>query len=702
MKLPIAMRISYLRKYHDDNYIDFYDWLRNKNNSKIRKYLYDENQYTNISTSNLKLLEVNIFKEIKARNKETDLSVPIYQNGWWYYSRSQEGKQYPLHCRCPVNSLTRYQISNSEKYIDKNFEQILLDENSESEGHDYFSLGVASISLDNNILAFSVDFTGNERYTLRFKNLYTGKLYKDTVENISAGGTWSADNQTFYYTSLDESWRPDTVWRYQLNSGKTSEKLYQEFDESFWVSVERTRSDKYIFINSRSAKTTETQYIDTLNSGSNIVKVWNRCDSVEYVVEHITVGNENKFLIMHNKDAENFTLVESSINIPTNFRILIEQQKDIRLENLEAFKDFLAISYRKQAVSNIMLWSLTKSGYGKLKELAFNLNLTSVEISENPNWYTSKLKINMSSFLTPTKVYNIDLITYELTLLRKQTVLGFYKKENYLEYRNWAITQDGTYVPISIFHRSDLKFPAPTVLYGYGAYEICENPKFSISRLSLLDRGMIFAVAHIRGGGEMGRKWYDQGRLMNKKATFTDFIAVARHLINTKITNAQSLVALGGSAGGLLMGVIANISPRIFSGVLAQVPFVDSLNTILNPKLPLTITEWDEWGNPLENPEFYYYIKSYTPYENISKQDYPTILAMTSLNDTRVQYVEPAKWVSSLKYNKTNRRLVLLKTTMTAGHCGLSGRYDYWNEISFQNSWLIGASKCNDFNINNY
>jgi len=350
------------------------------------------------------------------------------------------------------------------------------------------------------------------------------------------------------------------------------------------------------------------------------------------------------------------------------------------------------VSYRGEALPRIQLWPIENDGFGRPEEISFDSELMSAGLGANPNWGSPKLRIGAGSFVTPVRIYDLDLLTGERTLLREQPVLGDYRREDYVERREWALAADGTKIPISIVHRAGIEFPAPALVYGYGAYEMCEDPRFSIARLSLLDRGMIFAVAHVRGGGEMGRLWYEHGKLLEKKNTFTDFIAVGQHLVDSGQTRPQQLVALGGSAGGLLMGAVANMAPDLFAGILAQVPFVDPLTTILDPSLPLTVTEWDEWGNPLSDSDVYHYMKSYSPYENVAAHHYPAILAMTSLHDTRVYYVEPAKWVAALRHTKSDANPVLLKTQMTAGHGGISGRYERWKETAYQYAWLLAAA----------
>ena len=405
------------------------------------------------------------------------------------------------------------------------------------------------------------------------------------------------------------------------------------------------------------------------------------------------MGGQDRFLILHNDGAVNFTLAEAPVSDPGMQRTLIAHRDDVRLDAVDAFEHHLVVSYRRAALPRIQLWPIGEDGqYGQPEEIAFDTELMSAGLDANPTWSSPKLRIGAASFITPTQIYDLDLATGERILLREQPVLGDYRREDYVERREWAQAADGTRIPLSIVYRAGIEFPAPTMLYGYGAYEICEDPRFSIARLSLLDRGMVFAIAHVRGGGEMGRLWYQHGKLLEKKNTFTDFVAAARHLVDTRLTRREKLVAMGGSAGGLLVGAVANMAPELFAGILAQVPFVDPLTTILDPSLPLTVTEWEEWGNPLSDSNVYFYMKSYSPYENITAKPYPPILAMTSLHDTRVHYVEPAKWVAALRHANTDGNPVLLKTQMSAGHGGISGRYERWKEIAFQYAWLLAVA----------
>ncbi|OBG30188.1 S9 family peptidase [Mycobacterium sp. 852002-51057_SCH5723018] len=690
---PTAKRVESRREHHGDVFVDPYEWLRDKADPEVIAYLEAENDYADRMTARLEPLRQQIFDEIKARTKETDLSVPTRQGDWWYYARTFEGKQYRVQCRCPIADPDDWNPPLLDENTEIPGEQVLLDSNAEAEGHEFFALGAAMVSLDGNLLAYSVDTVGDERYTLRFKDLRTGELFGDEIADIAAGVTWAADNRTVYYLTLDPAHRPDKVWRHRLGSTEPAELVYHEPDERFWVGAGLTRSEKYVFIAAGSSITTEMRYADSADPDARFTVVLPRREGVEYSVEHAVVDGQDRFLILHNDGAVNFVLSEAPVSDPTRQRTLIPHRDDVRLDGVDAFAGHLVVSYRRDALPRIQLWPIgSDGGYGEPDEISFDSELMWCGLAGNPNWESPKLRIRAGSLVTPAQIYDLDFGTGERTLLREQPVLGGYRPDDYVERRDWALADDGTRVPVSIVHRADIEFPAPALLYGYGAYEICTDPSFSIARLSLLDRGMAFVIAHVRGGGEMGRLWYEHGKLLEKRNTFTDFVAVARHLVASGVTGPQQLVALGGSAGGLLVGAVANLAPELFAGILAQVPFVDPLTTILDPSLPLTVTEWDEWGNPLSDSHVYWYMKSYSPYENVGDKRYPAILAMTSLNDTRVYYVEPAKWVAALRHADTDGAPILLKTQMNAGHGGVSGRYRAWEETAFQYAWLLAAA----------
>ncbi|QBS42713.1 S9 family peptidase [Nocardia sp. CS682] len=698
---PIAKTVPTERVHHGDVFIDEYEWLRDKENPEVIAHLEAENAYTEAQTAHLAQLRDSIFDEIKGRTQETDLSVPTRMGDYWYYSRSFEGKQYGVHCRCPIaadaEGIDAWTPPQLEAGTEVPGEEVLLDSNVVAEGHDFFALGAFSLSHDGNLLAYSVDTVGDERYVLRFKDLRTGEMLPDAIAETAPGATWSLDGTHVFYQTVDESWRPDTVWRHRLGSPTAADvKVFHEPDERYWVSITSTRSEKYLMIWVGSKITTEGWVLESDDPEGEFRVILPRREGVEYSAEHAVVGGEDRFLILHNDvvdgvKAENFVLADAPVADPANLRLLIEHRDDVRLEDIDAYADHLVLSYRREALTRVAVWPLTESGYGERRELEFDLELFAVGAGANPEWAQPTLRIGLTSFITPVQVFDYVPATGDLLLRKEQPVLGGYDANDYEQHRDWAVAEDGTRVPISLVWKKGLPVdaPKPLLLYGYGSYEASMDPSFSVSRLSLLDRGMVFAVAHVRGGGEMGRLWYEHGKTLTKKNTFTDFVACARHLIDTGVTAADRMIADGGSAGGLLMGAVANLAPELFTGILANVPFVDPLTSILDPSLPLTVIEWDEWGNPLADKDVYDYMKSYAPYENVEAKDYPAILAITSLNDTRVLYVEPAKWVAKLRATKTGDAPLLLKTEMSAGHGGVSGRYEKWKEVAFEYAWVL-------------
>ncbi|MFE6924099.1 S9 family peptidase [Nocardia sp. NPDC057663] len=698
---PIAKKVPFERVHHGDTFVDEYEWLRDKDDPEVIAYLEAENSFTEAQTDQLQPLRDKIFDEIKARTQETDLSVPTRLGEYWYYSRSFEGKQYGVHCRCPIDAnadgIDAWTPPQLEAETVIEGEQVLLDSNVLAEGLDFFALGAFSLSHDGNLLAYSVDSTGDERYTLRIKDLRTGELLPDEVVGAAPGATWSLDGTHIFYQTVDESWRPDTVWRHRVGAAAdTDVTVFHEPDERYWVSVGASRSEKYLMIWLGSKITTEGWVLESDNPEGEFRVLLPRREGVEYSAEHAVITGEDRFLILHNDvvdgvKAENFVLAEAPATDPSDMTILIGHREDVRLEDIDAFANHLVLGYRRDALPRLSVWPLTTEGYGELTELDFGLELFSAGAGSSPEWEQPTLRVGVTSFITPMQVFDYVPATGELLLRKEQPVLGGYDPNDYEQHRDWAVAQDGTRIPISLIKRRDLPAdgPKPMLLYGYGSYEASIDPSFSVSRLSLLDRGMVFAVAHVRGGGEMGRLWYEHGKTLQKKNTFTDFVSCASHLIGSGATAADRLIADGGSAGGLLVGAVANLAPELFTGILANVPFVDPLTSILDPSLPLTVIEWDEWGNPLADKDVYEYMKSYSPYENVEAKDYPAILAITSLNDTRVLYVEPAKWVAKLRDTKTGDSELLLKTEMSAGHGGVSGRYEKWKEVGFEYAWVL-------------
>ncbi|MXP23989.1 prolyl oligopeptidase family serine peptidase [Gordonia sp. HNM0687] len=697
---PVAKKVPSERTHHGDTFVDHYEWLRDKNDPEVIAYLEGQNAFTETHTAQLDGLRKDIFGEIKSRTQETDMSVPSRRGRYWYYARTEEGKQYAIRCRCPIaddDDWTPPEVTADEPLTG---EEILLDANVEAEGHDFFSLGGLTVSDDGNWLAYSTDVIGDERYTLRFKDLRNGELLDDVIANTAGGAVWSADAKHVFYQTVDDAWRPDTVWRHDIGAGRDDVRVFHEPDERFWVGMGSTRSDKYLMIGVGSKITTEVYVLAADDPTGEFRSVAPRVDGVEYSVEHAVIGGTDQFVIVHNDvrdgvKAENFAIDIAPVDDPTNRRELIAHDPERRIEDLDAFRDYLVLSYRRAALPKLAIADLRGvdgvPAPADFHEVEFREELCSAGLAANPEWATPKLRIGYGSFVDPTEVLDLDVATGDLTLLKRQPVLGGYDATDYVQTREWATAVDGTRIPLSIVRRKgvDETRPAPLLLYGYGSYETSIDPSFSVSRLSLLDRGVVFVLAHIRGGGEMGRYWYDNGKTLTKKNTFTDFVDAARHLVDAQWTTPQQMVAEGGSAGGLLMGAVANLAPELFNGVLASVPFVDALTSILDPSLPLTVIEWDEWGNPLHDPDVYAYMRSYSPYENVEAKPYPPILALTSLNDTRVLFTEAAKWVARLQELSTSDNPILLKTEMSAGHGGVSGRYKQWEEVAFELAWIL-------------
>ena len=682
--VPVAERRPSTRTHHGDAVVDQYEWLRDKDDPAVIAHLEAENAYTDARVAGLEPLRQAIFGEIKSRTKETDLSVPSREGEWWYFSRTEEGKQYARHCRAPIAGPDDWTPPTLADDVPG--EQVLLDDDVEAAGHEFYSLGSFDVSPDGRLLLWAVDTVGDERYVLRVKDLTTGELLPDVIEGTMPGSLFDADGSGIYYTTCDEAWRPDTVRRHALGSAEEDEVLFTEPDERFWVGVGMTRSRRYIEIGVGSKVTSESRLLDTQHPEAGFQLVWPRVEGVEYTVEHAVVDGRDRLLILHNDGAEDFELVAVDPADPQGPRdVLLPGTAGVRLEEVDAFERFVAVSYREGGLARVGL--LTPGG---IDEIRFDEPLFTAGIGSNPEWAQPTLRIGFGSLITPSTVLDLDTVTGKRTVLKQQPVLGGYDPAAYRERREWATAEDGTRVPISIVGRADLMDgrtePAPMLLYGYGSYEASIDPSFSIGRLSLLDRGVLFAIAHVRGGGEMGRHWYEQGKMRTKRNTFTDFVAAARHLVEEGWTAPDRLVAEGASAGGLLMGAVANLAPELFAGIHAGVPFVDPLTSILDPSLPLTVIEWDEWGDPLHDPEVYAYMKSYSPVENVGDHPYPRILATTSLNDTRVLYVEPAKWVARLREVGAD---VLLKTEMSAGHGGVSGRYAAWHERAFELAWIL-------------
>ncbi|MEU8107003.1 S9 family peptidase [Nonomuraea muscovyensis] len=690
IKPPVAKKVPAERTHHGDTVVDEYAWLTDKEDPDTIAYLEAENTFLKQQTAHLADLQEQVFQEIKGRTQETDLSVPSRKGAWWYFARTEEGKQYAVSCRVPADGDTPPKIEPGGRL---DGEQVILDGNELAGDSAFFSVGVSAISPDGRMLAYSTDYKGDERFTLRFKNLETGELLDDRIEGIFYGGAWSADGSAFFYTRVDDAWRPCQVHRHLLGT-QDDVLVYEESDERYWVGIGLTRSERYLVLGAGSKITSEIRILDASDPTGEFRVVRPRKVGVEYGVEDAG----DFFYVLHNENAENFELATAPLDDPGTWTPLIAHRDDTRLLEIDAFAGHAVVHFRREGLTGIRILPYARSGADGWRErvetacaadsyeIEFPEPLYDVSPAGNPEFATKRLRLSYTSMITPPSVYDYDLATRELILLKQRPVLGGYDPGDYEQFREWATAEDGTRVPISLVKRKDTAMPAPTVLYGYGSYETSIDPGFSVPRLSLLDRGFVFAVAHVRGGGEMGRRWYEEGKLTRKRNTFTDFVAAARHL--KQAGWSERIVARGGSAGGLLMGAVTNLAPEEFAGVVAEVPFVDALNTILDPSLPLTVIEWDEWGDPLHNADVYAYMKGYSPYENVDGRAYPPILAITSLNDTRVLYHEPAKWIARLRATAEGGPF-LLKTEMGAGHGGRSGRYDAWREEAFALSWII-------------
>ena len=695
---PRAKRIRTERRYHGDSVIDEYSWLADKENQETIAFLEAQNAYTEAMTAGQAALRDAIFGEIKGRTKETDLSVPSRKAGWWYYSRTVEGLQYAVHCRRAVRAADESPpASHAGSPLDG--EEVLLDGNALAGEHPYFALGNFNVSPDGTKLAYSTDYAGDERFTMRIKDLRTGEVAADEIPNTYYGSAWSRDGSALFYVTVDEAWRPYRIWRHLAGTPVERDQLvFEEGDERFFAGVGLTRSERYLVIESSSKLTSEAWLLDANDPTGQFRVVAPRRQGVEYGVEHQGDGSSgdrssgDRLLILHNDGAVNFELAAAPLDDPGAWTPLIGHRDDTRLLNVDAFAGHLVVYFRRDGLTGLRILRADGSEH----EVAFGEPLYTVAPGSNPEYGSRLFRIGYASLVTPDSVYDCDTATGELTLLKRRPVLalagqGEYRPESYEQHREWATAPDGTKIPISLVVPRGTRRDgsAPFLLYGYGSYESSTDPYFSIPRLSLLDRGFGFAIAHIRGGGEMGRRWYDEGKLLRKTNTFLDFIACAQHLASAGWTSKDRLIARGGSAGGLLVGAAVNMAAEAFGGIAAQVPFVDALTSILDPSLPLTVTEWEEWGDPLHDAAVYAYMKSYSPYENIGAGVvYPPILAVTSLNDTRVLYTEPAKWIAQLQATAKGGPF-LLKTEMIAGHGGRSGRYDAWREEAMILAWMV-------------
>ncbi|GAB4178661.1 MAG: oligopeptidase B [Calditrichia bacterium] len=670
---PVAKKIAKTDTLFGDVRTDYYYWMRERTNPEVIDYLEAENEYAQFVMKDTRTLQESLFEEMKSHIKETDVSVPVKFGEYYYYSRTEEGKQYPIFCR-------------KKGSLEAN-EEIYLDQNKLAEGKSYFRIGTLAFSKDHKFLAFIADTTGREQFVLYIKNLNTGEFLKDKVADLYYGIVWGNDNQTIFYVTLDSTLRPYRVYRHIIGEEQGNDQLiYQENDGKFYVSLRKSRSGQYIFMNLNSQVTSEVWFLNADKPYSKFNLMKPREYQVEYSVEH----QGKYFYITTNKDAVNFKVMRTKTNQPQEkyWKTYIQHSPQTTIYGVEAFRDFLVISLRENALRTLRIIDLQKK---KEFNIPADEEVYSIYLENNPEYTSETVRYTYNSMITPKSIYDFNVKSGEKTLLKQVEVPG-YNPDLYESGRLWASSRDGKKIPLSIIYKKGLEKNGqnPCLLYGYGSYGATIDPNFSSNRLALLDRGFIYVIAHIRGGGAMGRTWYLDGKLLKKKNTFNDFIDAAEYLIAEQYTNPEKLAILGGSAGGLLMGAVTNMRPDLFKAVVAKVPFVDVVNTMLDPTIPLTVIEYDEWGNP-QVEEFYHYIKSYSPYDNVVAKNYPHILVTAGLYDPRVQYWEPAKWVAKLRAHKTDTNMLLLKTNMEAGHFSHSGRYDYLKDVAFDYAFILKA-----------
>jgi oligopeptidase B len=687
---PSAPRRPHRLVAHGHERVDDWYWLRSddRGDPEVLAHLNAENDHVAASLAHTDDLQAALFAEMKARIKETDLSVPFRKGGRWFYSRTEEGQQYPILCRtdeAPPADLPEEASLPGE--------EVLLDLNVLAGDSDYFALGAYDLAPSQDLLLYSTDHDGSERYTMRIRDLRTGTDLDDVLEKTTYGTAWAGDT-TVFYVRPDATMRPFQVWRHEVGTPPADDVLvYEDTDERFFVRVELSLTEAWVHITSASKVTTEEHLVPASDPTQTPRVVHPREQDVEYEVTHAPTPDGDRFVILTNADgAVNFKLMAAPVDTPgrEHWEELVPHRAEVKVEGVNAFADHMVRYERREGVRRIVV---TPYADGTDRELAMPEEVYDTGPATNAEFATAALRFVYTSLVTPSTVFDEDLDTGERTLLKTTPVLGGHEPTDYVTGRLWATSPDGARVPISFVHRAGIARDgsAPCLLYGYGSYETCIDPSFSTLRLSLLDRGFVFAIAHVRGGGEMGRPWYDAGKLLSKRNTFTDFIACAEHLVAEGLTSPERLVARGASAGGLLIGAVANLRPDLFTAVVAEVPFVDCLTTILDVSLPLTVTEWEEWGNPVEDPAVYEYMAGYSPYDNVVPREYPTILATGGLNDPRVSYWEPAKWVQKLRAATTSGRPVYLRTEMGAGHQGPSGRYDAWKDEAFVFAFVLDA-----------
>ncbi|HXG34899.1 MAG TPA: S9 family peptidase [Bryobacteraceae bacterium] len=674
LKPPVAKVIPHRLEKHGHVRVDNYYWLRDRDNPEVIKYLEAENAYTAAMMAHTAGLQEKLFHEFKARIKQTDISVPFLRDGYYYYTRTEEGRNYPIYCR--------------KKGSLDSPEEVLLDVNAVAEGHKFCSAPPPAVSPGQDLMAYAVDTVGRRFYTIRFKNLATGEILPDVIPNVTGNIAWANDNRTVFYAKQDPvTLRSHRIYRHVLGKNPAEDQLvFEEQDETFNCFVFKTKSKRYLMIVSRQTLSTEYRFLEADKPDGEFRVFLPRRRDHEYRLEHYG----DHFYIITNHQAKNFRLMRTPVSRTgmENWEEILPHRRDVLLEDIEIFKDALVVSERRNGLIQLRVrpWSGTEEHYVDFGEPAY----VAVPVN-NYEFDTPWLRFNYSSLTTPPSVYDYNLLTREKKLLKREEVLGGFNSGDYQSERIYARAPDGVQVPISLVYRKD-RFRKdgknPLLLFGYGSYGASMDARFDAFRISLLDRGFVYALAHVRGGEEMGRQWYEDGKLLKKKNTFTDFIACAEHLLRQKYADPKRIFAWGGSAGGLLIGAVITMRPDLFTGVIADVPFVDVLTTMLDDSIPLTTNEYDEWGNP-NDKQYYDYILSYSPYDQTKPAHYPHILVTTGLHDSQVQYWEPAKWVAKLRAVKKDRNRLLLKTEMQAGHGGLSARDDRYREIAFRYAFLL-------------
>ena len=673
---PIAPAKPHKLTIHGHTRTDDYYWLREKDNPAVIAYLEAENEYTQATLAHTQALQEELYQEMVGRIQETDSSVPVRHGDYFYYTRTEAGQQYAIHCR-------------KQGSLDAP-EEIILDENELASGQPYFKLGIREISPDHTILAYSTDTTGSERYTIFFKELATGDLLPDQIPQTNNEAEWANDNRTLFYTAPNEEWRPYQLRRHTLGDDPAQDPIiYQEDDALFLVSIGKSKDEAYLFLSVAGIESSEAYFLDANDPAGDFTLIQPRQKRIRYSADH----RQGQFYILTNEDAPNRKLMITPVTAPQkkNWQELIPHDPERYLEAVELFADYMAVYGRTRGLRALQIHNFTD---GQTREITFPEPVYSYKRAENPESATQQLRLVYQSLTTADTTYDIDMETLAWTFRKQEPVLGGYNPEDYVTERHLATAVDGAQVPISLVYKKGMVQDgrAPCLLYGYGSYGANMEPRFDAKRLSLLDRGFIYAIAHVRGGQEMGRIWYDQGKWLHKRNTFTDFIACAEYLIAEKYTSPDRLAVMGRSAGGLLMGAVITMRPDLFRVVVAGVPFVDVVSTMLDESIPLTVAEYEEWGNP-HIKEYYDYMLSYSPYDNTSPQAYPNILITAGLNDPRVQYWEPAKWTAKLRTVKTDNNRLLLKTHMGAGHFSSSGRYDYLKDVAFEYAFILDILK---------